>query len=210
MRNYNSFKAYTFRKYIKKALRRIPLVTILIMLFLYVFNGWFYKPIRFPGIYGEQGSESFLFLRGRMLFDVSKLERGSLIGYVKRDEQCSGVVYFLGDLLKILSFGFYNPAHQKVAIKYIAGKPGETISIQNKQIYINNDYYNPSWHIVYDDNRIIPEEILPRDNMKEVFIPKGYYFVLSHRWDHLSDSRTHDLIRFEDVRFSLTLRKKND
>ena len=77
-------------------------------------------------------------------------------------------------------------------IKRVIGLPGDSVRIENKQVYINGEpldepyaYFsqppgNPEAGVFFD---------LRRDNMPELVVPPGNYFVMGDNRDNSHDSR---------------------
>ncbi len=70
-------------------------------------------------------------------------------------------------------------------IKRVIGTPGDTVAVRNKQVYLNGKLFK------------IPEQVYkdpamttgPRDNMSQITVPSGKYFVMGDNRDRSFDSR---------------------
>jgi signal peptidase I len=84
-------------------------------------------------------------------------------------------------------------------IKRVVGVAGNVIEIRNKQLYINGQPANNP-HAVYTDQRVMPSEIYPRDNLKPLVVPKDSLFVMGDNRDQSYDSRYWGFVPLRDVR----------
>ena len=76
-------------------------------------------------------------------------------------------------------------------IKRVIGLPNERIRIVNKQVYINDVALEEPYIFFRDSMTEQPTYLFDpmRDNMSEVMIPEGQYFVMGDNRDNSHDSR---------------------
>jgi signal peptidase I len=104
---------------------------------------------------------------------------------------------------EILTLGLYRPEAQRLVVRRVLALPGESIVIKNKQIFINGKLFSPSWAIDYGTSYLLPGRVSSRDEVPELYIPAGEYFLLNDHWNVLNDSRefgTVPLYKFQGLK----------
>lgn len=92
--------------------------------------------------------------------------------------------------LEFFTLGFYKPENSRLVVRRVVGLPGESILIRDRQIFINNQRYIPTWNIDFGEPLILPARISGRDQMAELYIPADSVFVLGDHWMSENDSRS--------------------
>jgi len=88
----------------------------------------------------------------------------------------------------------------------ILGQPGDRIRLENKTLFRNGEVIPPELYpIQHTDKRpALPAEFTPRDNMAEIRVPLGHFFLLADNRDEAMDSRFLGTIPMDQIvgRFS--------
>ncbi|PIE61934.1 MAG: signal peptidase I [Desulfobacterales bacterium] len=85
-------------------------------------------------------------------------------------------------------------------IKRVIAVAGDTIEIVNKQVYVNGKLITDEPWAVHKDQRIIPGQFAPRDNLKKIIVPPNKLFVMGDNRDNSHDSRFWGFVDLKAVR----------
>lgn len=79
---------------------------------------------------------------------------------------------------------FKDPVDGKGEVKRVIAIPNDRIKIVNKVVYLNGQPLNEPYAVFLRKN-----EILQGDNIEELTVPPGHYFVMGDNRDYSKDSR---------------------
>jgi signal peptidase I len=85
-------------------------------------------------------------------------------------------------------------------IKRVIGLPGDTVKVQDKKVYVNDQVQDEPYVVHSDPGRILPASVSPRDNMVPVVVPPHSLFVMGDNRDESYDSRWWKFVDMSELR----------
>lgn len=135
----------------------------------------------------------------KIIFFSIKVPDNSMLPNLTPGTMCLGMRFSsptYGDIVIV-----ENPVQDGTySIKRVIAIEGDTVEIQNRQIIINGKITNQTYKIKYDDVRIFPSEFSNRDNMPQVKVPKGHFFIVGDNTDFSYDSRTYGPVSKDKIK----------
>lgn len=93
----------------------------------------------------------------------------------------------------------YPEDRSKDFIKRVIGVPGDTVRIQDKKVYVNDQLLIEPY-VSFTDSKILPGSVNRRDNMAPVVVPPDHLFVLGDNRDESYDSRFWGFVNMDDLK----------
>lgn len=84
-------------------------------------------------------------------------------------------------------------------IKRVIGLPGDTVRIQDKKVYVNDQLLNEPY-VTHTDPKIQPAGVGPRDNLPALVVPPNSLFVMGDNRDESYDSRYWKFVDIGELR----------
>ena len=152
------------KEFLKDTIKVIVFIIVALLLIQYVFS---VTKVVGDSMNPTLNNEDILFLN-KLKYRFKKVKRGDIISLKYADT--------------------------KYLIKRVIGLPGETVAIQNSQLYINNQLVEES----YIEDTLVYKDFYLKDLGYEK-IPEGMYLVLGDNRLNSLDSREIGLIKKEDI-----------
>ncbi len=92
----------------------------------------------------------------------------------------------------------YPKDRSKDFVKRLIAKSGDVVEIRDKTLYVNRERVDDT-AAHFNDHRIIPGFVAPRDNFGPVTVPKDSYFAMGDNRDNSADSRFWGFLKKEDL-----------
>ncbi len=84
-------------------------------------------------------------------------------------------------------------------IKRCVAVGGQTVRIEDKQVYVDDVPQAVPHHAKFIDSSVLPPQFGPRDNYGPMIVPEGQIFVLGDNRDNSNDSRFWDFVPVDSI-----------
>lgn len=85
-------------------------------------------------------------------------------------------------------------------VKRLIAGPGQTVKIENKEVYVNGELFPDPPGSKHLDPRVLPSSYSNRDNYGPVTVPEGSYFFMGDNRENSRDSREWGYVPEENIR----------
>ena len=99
----------------------------------------------------------------------------------------------------IIVFKYPKPPH-KDFIKRCIATGGQKVEIKDKVVFVDGLPQNLPSYVKFVDNHVFPgSPTMPRDNLPEIIVPDGYFFMMGDNRDNSNDSRFWGFVPHENI-----------
>ena len=85
-------------------------------------------------------------------------------------------------------------------VKRLIAGPGQTVKIENKEVYVNGELFPDPPGSKHLDTRVLPSSYSNRDNYGPVTVPEDSYFFMGDNRENSRDSREWGYVPEENIR----------